>query len=56
MGVSMDEPTVELLARLGGWDGRKEYKAGKMVLNLLATEAILGQRIAEHGELPSMER
>jgi hypothetical protein len=62
MGVSIDEPTVELLARLGGWDGRKAHKPGKIVLtrglqrvlDLLATEAILGQHMAEYGELPPL--
>jgi hypothetical protein len=62
MGVNIDEPTVELLARLGGWDGRKAHKPGKIVLtrglqrvlDLLATEAILGQHMAEYGELPPL--
>lgn len=60
MGMGLDEPTVKLLARLGGWDGCAAHKPGKIVLtrglqrvlNILASEAILRQHISEHGELP----
>lgn len=62
MGVNIDEETVSLLARLGGWDGRKAHKPGKIVLtrglqrmlSMLATEAMLGRYMAEHGALPPM--
>jgi len=60
MGVTLDWPEVELLARLGGWEGRKDRPPGKIVLSrglrrLLeaqATLAFLDRYIAEHGPLP----
>ncbi len=62
MGVGLNDETVQLLARLGGWDGRKAHKPGKIVLSrglqrvlsMLATEAILARHMAEYGELPPM--
>jgi len=60
MGVTLEWPEVELLARLGGWVPRPDRKPGKIVItrglrrlmDMLTTEAFLDHYIAEHGSLP----
>lgn len=60
MGVTLEWPEVELLARLGGWEGRKNRPPGKIVISrglrrlmeAQATMAFLDRYIAEHGSLP----
>jgi hypothetical protein len=60
MGVTLDWPEVQLLARLGGWAMRKGSKPGKIVLtrglqrllDSIASQAFLDAYIAEHGALP----
>jgi hypothetical protein len=60
LGVSLDWPEVQLLARLGGWTVRKDRRPGKIVLtrglrrllDTMATQAFLDAYIAEHGALP----
>jgi Transposase DDE domain len=62
LGVTFEWPEIRILARLGGWEERKDPKRrpGKIVLmrglrrllDLLATEAILADEIATHGALP----
>jgi hypothetical protein len=60
LGVTLEWPEVQLLARLGGWTQRPDHKPGKIVLtrglrrlmDMLVTEAFLNQYIAEHGALP----
>jgi hypothetical protein len=62
LGVTFEWPEIRILARLGGWQERKDPKRrpGKIVLmrglrrllDLLATEAILADEIATHGALP----
>jgi hypothetical protein len=60
LGLTLDLPEVRLLARLGGWEERPNRPPGKLILtrglsrilDMLATEAILNDYLAEHGELP----
>lgn len=60
LGVTLEWPEVQLLARLGGWTPRPDRKPGKIVLtrglrrllDMLVTEAFLNQYVAEHGALP----
>lgn len=60
LGLSLDQPEVQLLADLGGWEARPERPPGKQVLtrglrrliDQAATEAILVKYIEEHGDLP----
>jgi hypothetical protein len=60
LGVGLEWPEVQLLARLGGWEYHKDRKPGKTtltrglrrILDMLTTEAFLSAYIAEHGELP----
>jgi hypothetical protein len=60
LGVTLEWPEVQLLARLGGWTQRPDRKPGKIVLtrglrrlmDMLVTEAFLNQYVAEHGALP----
>ncbi|MDH7475774.1 MAG: hypothetical protein QHJ74_17500, partial [Anaerolineae bacterium] len=60
MGVTLEWPEVELLARLGGWMPRPDRKPGKIVMtrglrrlmDMLTTKAFLDHYIAEHGSLP----
>jgi hypothetical protein len=62
LGVTFEWPEIRILARLGGWEERKDprRRPGKIVLmrglrrllDLLATEAILTDEIATHGALP----
>lgn len=60
MGVTLEWPEVELLARLGAWEPRKNRPPGKIVISrglrrlmeAQATMAFLDRYIAEHGALP----
>jgi hypothetical protein len=59
LGVTLEWPEVQLLARLGGWTQRPDRKPGKIVLtrglrrlmDMLVTEAFLNHYVAEHGVL-----
>ena len=61
LGVTLDWEEVKLLARLGGWLGRKDNPPGKIVLtrglrrlmDMLHTQAFLDRYREEHGALPS---
>jgi hypothetical protein len=61
LGVTLDWPEVQLLARLGGWTARKDRPPGKIVLtrglrrlaDMLTTQAFLNRYTADHGSLPS---
>jgi len=60
LGLTLDWPEVQLLARLGGWVPHKDRKPGKItltrglhrVVEMLTTEAFLQAYIKEHGALP----
>jgi hypothetical protein len=60
LGVTLEWPEVQLLARLGGWTPRKDRSPGKTLLSRglqrlldhLATDAILTDEIARRGALP----
>jgi hypothetical protein len=60
LGVSLDEPTLQIVARLGGWSQRPDRPPGKLVLSrglrrlldMLATKAFLDTYRATHGPLP----
>lgn len=60
LGVTLDWPEVQLVAKLGGWEYHKGRKPGKITLtrglhrlmDMLTTEAFLTAYIAEHGALP----
>lgn len=60
LGVTLDWPEAQLLAKLGGWEYHKGRKPGKIILtrglhrimDMLTTEAFLTAYIKEHGELP----
>lgn len=60
LGVTLDWPEIQLLARLGGWVPRQDRRPGKIVitrglaelLHTYTTQAILQDYIAEHGALP----
>ncbi len=60
LGVTLEWPEVRLLAKLGGWEERKDRKPGKIVLtrglhrmmDMLTTEAYLTAYVKEHGALP----
>lgn len=60
LGVTLEWPEVQLLARLGGWTPRPNRPPGKTILTRglqrlldhLATEAILAEEIRLHGALP----
>jgi hypothetical protein len=62
LGISLEWPEVQLLAKLGGWVPHKNRKPGKIiltrglarVLDMLATQAVLTAYVAEHGHLPPM--
>ena len=61
LGLTLDEPEVRLLALLGGWEERPDRPPGKIILSrglrrLLdkyATDTLLRQYKAEHGDLPA---
>jgi hypothetical protein len=60
LGLTLEQPEVRLLARLGGWEERPNRPPGKQVItrglrrliDQAATEAILLNHIQEHGDLP----
>lgn len=60
LGLSLEQPEVRLLARLGGWEERPNRPPGKFILtrglrrllDLMATDAILQDHLAQHGDLP----
>ena len=60
LGVTFAEPEVRLLARLGGWEQRKDRYPGKIILmrglrrllDMAAADAILADEIATYGRLP----
>jgi len=60
LGVTLDWPEVQLLARLGGWVPHKDRKPGKMaltrglqrLLDMLVTQTFLAAHEAEHNHLP----
>jgi hypothetical protein len=60
LGVTLEWPEVQLIARLGGWEYHKGRKPGKILLtrglhrimDMLTTEAFLNAYIQEYGELP----
>jgi hypothetical protein len=62
LGITLDWPEVQLLAKLGGWTPHKNRKPGKItltrglarVLDMLATQATLEAYVAQHGHLPPM--
>lgn len=60
LGVTLDWPEVQLVAKLGGWEYHKGRQPGKItltrglqrLLDMLTTEAFLAAYIEEHGALP----
>ncbi len=60
LGITLEWPEVRLLARLGGWEQRKDRPPGKIILTRglqrlldhLATNAILADEIRRYGQLP----
>lgn len=60
LGLTLEQPEVRLLARLGGWEERENRPPGKLVItrglrrliDQAATEAILLLHVEEHGDLP----
>ena len=60
LGVTLEWPEVRMLAKLGGWQERKDRPPGKIVLtrglqrlfDMLTTEALLANHIQQHGALP----
>jgi hypothetical protein len=60
LGVTLEWPEVQLIARLGGWEYHKDRRPGKIILtrglhrlmHMLTTEAYLNAYIDEHGQLP----
>jgi len=60
LGITLEWPEVQLLARLGGWVMRNDNKPGKIVLtrglrrllDMLVTEKLLAAYETEHGALP----
>ena len=60
LGLTLEQPEVRLLARLGGWEERENRPPGKLVItrglrrliDQAATEAILLMHVEEHGDLP----
>jgi len=61
LGVTFDDAEVRLLARLGGWEQRKDRRPGKIILmrglrrlfDMASAQAILNDEVATHGRLPS---
>ena len=60
LGLTLDQPEVHLLARLGGWEERPNRPPGKIVLtrglrrilDMFAADAILQDYRNQHGDLP----
>lgn len=61
LGLTLDQPEVQLLARLGGWEGRQDRPPGKQalsrglrrLLDKYAIEAELRTYLRQHGDLPA---
>jgi hypothetical protein len=59
LGITLEWPEVQLLARLGGWEARNDRPPGKQVLlrglqrlmDMSVTNTILQDHIAKHGPL-----
>jgi hypothetical protein len=60
LGISLDDESVQVLAKLGGWEPRPNRPPGKItltrglrrVLDLLATDAFLQAYYRDHGPFP----
>jgi Transposase DDE domain len=60
LGITLEEESVQVLARLGGWEPRPNRPPGKItltrglrrVVDLLATDAFLQAYYREHGPFP----
>jgi hypothetical protein len=60
LGVTFEDAEVRLLARLGGWEYRRDRHPGKIILmrglrrllDMAAADAILADEIATYGHLP----
>ena len=60
LGVTFEDAEIRLLARLGGFEERKDRRPGKIILmrglrrlfDMAAAEAILADEIATAGHLP----
>lgn len=60
LGVTFDDGEVRLLARLGGWEQRKDRRPGRIILmrglrrllDMAAAQAVLQDEIETHGHLP----
>jgi hypothetical protein len=60
LGVTFEDVEIRLLARLGGFEQRKDRRPGKIILmrglrrlfDMAAAEAILADEIATYGQLP----
>jgi len=60
LGISLDDESVQILAKLGGWEPRPNRPPGKItltrglrrVLDLLATDAFLQAYYRDHGPFP----
>jgi Transposase DDE domain len=60
LGISLDDESVQVLAKLGGWEPRPHRPPGKItltrglrrVLDLLATDAFLQAYYRDHGPFP----
>lgn len=60
LGLTLDQPEVQLLSRLGGWEGRRDRPPGKQtlsrglrrLLDKYALDAELRAYIRQHGDLP----
>jgi hypothetical protein len=61
LGITLDEESVQVLARLGGWEPRPNRPPGKItltrglgrVVDLLATDAFLQAYYRDHGPFPA---
>ena len=59
LGITLEWPEVQLLARLGGWETRKDRPPGKLILlrglqrlmDMCVTHIVLQDYIAKHGPL-----
>ena len=60
LGVTLEWPEVQFLARLGGWVPRQDRRPGKIVMlrglrrliDMLTTKTMVDRYIAEHSALP----
>lgn len=60
LGLTLEQPEIHLLARLGGWDERPNRPPGKLILTRglrrlldhLAIQAILHDHLEHHGHFP----